>query len=793
MKLIYKTLGLLFFSVIVQAQDNEFSGIPATGELCESAASVMLSADNNTTGAFSGEGVTDNGDGTATFSPSSAGSGNHDISYIVAEGFISVSLGTQHGLALKDDGTIWTWGRNDYGQLGDGTFDNRPIPIQFGSDNDWVEVSASDLSSSMALKSDGTIWTWGNFDPIPAQKGTDNDWEKIESGKDCHFGIKTDGTLWSWGAGNFGQLGTGGAITVHNAVQIGTDNDWETISSHDYTTYAIKTNGSLWAWGKNSNGQVGNGGTGHVSSPFQIGTDTNWEMVDAGRSHVLAIKTDGTLWAWGENSSGQVGDGTLEERDVPVQIGTDTNWKFVSAGGSSSQAIKTDDSRWVWGSNFNYSIHSEGLTINDNPLEPTNFDTNDWESIAMGWNNSAGIKTDGTLWTWGRNDNGASGTGSSDFAIRYISPLFSNETVKSIEVIAASASTDVRSSCGSLTWIDGNTYTDNNNTATHILQNSAGCDSVVTLDLTILESTTATDVVTGCGSFTWIDGNVYTEDNNTATYILTNAVGCDSLVTLDLTLSENSEGTDVQSACNSFTWIDGNTYTESNNTATHILPNVAGCDSLVTLDLTLSFNQTTTDVQTACDEFTWIDGNTYTESTNTATYFYTSVAGCDSIVTLNLEIVEINDEVTVEEETLIATEPDADYQWYNCEDDLSSIAGATGQSFEATENGSYAVEISKNGCQALSECELIQSVNVSSFNKEDFQVFPNPTSGKVTLKLNDELLNSKVEVLNSIGQVVQMLSPMSKETVIPINGDPGIYFLRISTYNNTMFEKIVKQ
>ena len=198
--------------------------------------------------------------------------------------------------------------------------------------------------------------------------------------------------------------------------------------------------------------------------------------------------------------------------------------------------------------------------------------------------------------------------------------------------------TDVKTACESFTWIDGNTYTSSNNTATHLLTNAAGCDSTVTLDLTINNSTTGTDVKTACESFTWIDGNTYTSSNNTATHLLTNAAGCDSTVTLDLTINNSTTGTDVKTACESFTWIDGNTYTSSNNTATHLLTNAAGCDSTVTLDLTINNSTTGTDVKTACESFTWIDGNTYTSSNNTATHLLTNAAGCDSTVILDLTI-----------------------------------------------------------------------------------------------------------------------------------------------------------
>ena len=207
-----------------------------------------------------------------------------------------------------------------------------------------------------------------------------------------------------------------------------------------------------------------------------------------------------------------------------------------------------------------------------------------------------------------------------------------------LTVLNNSSGTDTQTACDSYTWIDGNTYTASNNTATHVLTNAAGCDSTVTLDLTINNSTTGTDTQIACDSFTWIDGNTYTASNNTATHVLTNAAGCDSTVTLDLTINNSTTGTDTQIACDSFTWIDGNTYTASNNTATHVLTNAAGCDSTVTLDLTINNSTTGTDTQIACDSFTWIDGNTYTASNNTATHVLTNAAGCDSTVTLDLTI-----------------------------------------------------------------------------------------------------------------------------------------------------------
>ena len=202
-----------------------------------------------------------------------------------------------------------------------------------------------------------------------------------------------------------------------------------------------------------------------------------------------------------------------------------------------------------------------------------------------------------------------------------------------------STGNDNQTHCNSFIWIDGNTYTSNNTTATHTLTNAVGCDSIVTLNLTILNSSTGTDNQTHCNSFIWIDGNTYTSNNTTATHTLINSVGCDSVVTLNLTINYDNTGIDTKVACNSYTWIDGITYTSNNNTATHTLTNIYGCDSVVTLDLTVNYSNTGIDTQIACDSFTWIDGNSYTLSNNTATHTLSNIYGCDSVVTLNLTVV----------------------------------------------------------------------------------------------------------------------------------------------------------
>ena len=206
--------------------------------------------------------------------------------------------------------------------------------------------------------------------------------------------------------------------------------------------------------------------------------------------------------------------------------------------------------------------------------------------------------------------------------------------------------TDVQVACGSYTWIDGVNYTSSTNTPTFTIVGGAanGCDSIVTLDLTINTFVTGTDVQVACGSYTWIDGVNYTSSTSTPTFTIVGgaANGCDSIVTLDLTINTFVTGTDVQVACGSYTWIDGVNYTSSTSTPTFTIVGGAanGCDSIVTLDLTINTFVTGTDVQVACGSYTWIDGVNYTSSTNTPTFTVVGGAanGCDSIVTLDLTI-----------------------------------------------------------------------------------------------------------------------------------------------------------
>ena len=358
--------------------------------------------------------------------------------------------------------------------------------------------------------------------------------------------------------------------------------------------------------------------------------------------------------------------------------------------------------------------------------------------------------------------------------------------------------TDVQASCGPFTWIDGNTYTSSTQLPTFTLAGGAanGCDSIVTLDLTVGSPSAGVDVISACDSYTWLDGITYTTSNNTATWTTTNAAGCDSVVTLDLSIQSSSSATDIISACDSYTWIDGVTYTSSNNTATHTLTNAAGCDSVITLNLTMGNSNTGIDVITACGSYTWIDGQTYTSSNSSSTWTLTNTSGCDSVVTLNLTVIEVDTQVIATATTLEATANNATFQWLDCNDNFAPIAGANQGLFQPINNGMYAVEIQQNGCVDTTACYPITQIGIiESTDTSPYLVFPNPTSRIVNISGNFSLGHEvRIQLLNLHGQVVGYGEVLSGERArIDVDVPDGIYFVRIGNGKSTFSYRIIIQ
>lgn len=388
---------------------------------------------------------------------------------------------------------------------------------------------------------------------------------------------------------------------------------------------------------------------------------------------------------------------------------------------------------------------------------------------------------------------------------------------------------DQQMACDSFTWIDGNTYTSNNNSATWsltnqfgcdstinldltienssittltheacevytwsangqtytqsgtysaVLTNAYGCDSTVTLNLTMNQNTTSTETVSACESYTWnTTGQTYSQSGNYST-VLSNMFGCDSTVNLDLTIHSTSTGIDVLGSCLPYTWIDGNTYFSSNNAATWTLTNASGCDSLVTLDLTIAPYVTGIDQQSSCDSLVWLDGNTYFSNNNSATYTYVggSFQGCDSVVQLNYVL-----------------NSDSDTTIYISALDSFAVNGITYYT-----SGSYQQDLSNiHGCDSTIYLELnIQSTELYEYSLEKLYVYPNPTYDKFFISGLKEMKNIELLVLDNTGRILknyESISISEMQNGISIKElSKGQYFVRLLIDDKTVSFKLSK-
>lgn len=338
----------------------------------------------------------------------------------------SVKQGAYHGIGLKADGTLWFWGNNSNGQFGDGfTSFNNVYPLQIGTASNWQDIFVGP-NSSYGIKTNGTLWAWGNnvaaelgdgtlVDKlIPTQIGTDTNWLTISpSAQGNHvLGLKTNGTIWSWGRNVAGQLGNGTVGTNYNLVptQIGIGTTWNSISAGFYASYAIKADGTLWAWGTNNFAELGIGNFNQVTTPTQIGTDTNWQTVISGSGHTIAKKTNGTLWIWGVNTDGALGNGSTTNSSSPVQFSVANVWKDFGLGNGHTIGIKLDGTLWAWGSNYAYNL-GNGSTVRE--LSPIQIGTaSNWDKILTSYASNLAIKSNGEMLAWGNNSSGQLASGS---------------------------------------------------------------------------------------------------------------------------------------------------------------------------------------------------------------------------------------------------------------------------------------------------------------------------------------------------------------------------------------------
>jgi len=423
----------------------------------------------------------------------------------IMEDVVSVSVGGAHTMAIRSDGSLWAWGANMSGQLGNGTvtevemdedtwepiFEPISSPIWI---MDNVVATSAGASHTMAIRTDGTLWAWGSntFGQLGNGTRTITEWDEhgeqinivdndrhtpvfimddviaVSAGVHHTMAIRSDGSLWAWGAGLLGDgsdlgrnlyevwnnFGAGDLHTINEPTRI--MDDVIAVSTGSFHTAIIRNDGSLWSWGNNHFGQIGDGARTITVSEWV--DDLGWAeaiiedndrhfpvkimddviAVSAGGMHTLATKADGSLWAWGENRTGQIGDGTATSGNVPVQTMDDVI--YVSAGNMHTMAIRNDNSLWALG----------GSETRRTPIKVMD----DVISVSA-YNHTLAIRTDGSLWTWSGNWQGWQG-GETDWD----NPIWVMDNVDAVSV--GSNHTMIIRTDGSLwTWSGGDVWGEN--------------------------------------------------------------------------------------------------------------------------------------------------------------------------------------------------------------------------------------------------------------------------------------------------------------------------------------------
>ena len=335
-------------------------------------------------------------------------------------GVTMVAGGILHTLALQNDGTVWAWGSNNQGQLGDGTRNKQLAPVQVQGLSPVVAIDAGSYHS-LVVKNDGTVWTWGANSNGQLGDGTKNDRltpiqvqglssvVAVDAGLHHNLALKSDGTVWAWGPNNLGQLGDGTNDERLTPVQVQGLSSVVSISANRERSLAIKNDGTVWAWGWDDYGTLGDGYPEiNRSTPVQVQNLSSVVAIDAGFYHNLALKSDGTVWAWGHNYYGQLGDETAKIRYTPVQVQGLGSVVDIAAGLSHSLAVKSDGTVWAWGSNDSGQL-GDGTLGHSTPAQVQGLSS--VAAISSGHWHSFAIENDGTVWAWGKNWTGQLGDG----------------------------------------------------------------------------------------------------------------------------------------------------------------------------------------------------------------------------------------------------------------------------------------------------------------------------------------------------------------------------------------------
>jgi hypothetical protein len=582
-----------------------------------------------------------------------------------------------------------------------------------------------------------------------SQVGADIDGEAAGDYSGQSLSVSSDGNTVAIGApGNDGNGSYAGHVRIYHYngtswTQMGADIDGETSLDYSGSSVSVSSDGNTVAIG--AYGNDGNGsGAGHVriyhyngTAWSQMGADIDGEAAGDYSGWSVSLSSNGNTVAIGAPGNDENGTNSGHVRIYHyngtswTQVGADINGEAAGDQSGSSVSVSSDGNTVAIGANRN-----DGNGADAGHVQIYNYNGTAWSQVGADIDgeatgdqsgNSVSVSSDGNTVAIGAAYNDGNGTNAGHVRIYHYNGTAWAQVGADID---GEAVEDYSGSSVSLSS-DGNTVAigaplnDGNGT-------NAGLVRIYTCN------TFETIVETTCDTYTSPSGN--------------------------------------------YAWTSSGNYIDS-------IPNAFGADSIITIDLTIIYSTTAIDVQTACFSYLWIDGNTYTSSNNTATHTLTNAAGCDSIVTLDLTINTVDATVTTTGITLTANESGANYQWVMCPS-LLHIGGGTNQSYTPTINGWYAVIVDNGLCIDTSACYDISGVGINENGiASAIAIYPNPTTGKITIECEKM---QRVEVLDITGKQVYALDLSSDMLDIDISDfSKGIYFVRVRTENGVAVQRIV--
>lgn len=711
------------------------------------------------------------GDGTTTNRNVPVG-----ITYPYTSGWISVTAGTYHTMAIRSDGKLYAWGSNAYGQFMNGNITSTTTPLEIAGYYNQVAVTAG-YGHTLVLLADGHVWGSGyNFQGQLGNGGNNDHWWRIDlrspttawvtmaSGYGHTLALRDNGTLWGWGYNLAGQLGDG-TLTNHTApTQIGTANNWVSVATGYSHTLALRADGSLWATGYNFNGALGDGSSIDQPSFIQIGNYYGWTSVAVGEESSFALRDNGTLWSWGYGGFGSLGHGNANNVNVPTQVGSATNWTSVKIGSYHALALQGDGTIWSSGSDSN------GQLGNGAAGSTTTFAQigNNVIGIAAGRYHSLGIAAGGDLYAWGANTNYQLGNNSN---VDEQLPIQIDPTHKWLTASAAYSHSMALSATGFVAAWGLNS------------SGQIGDGSNVTYGVPVILPSMNNVVQLNSGGF---HSSVLKSDRNTICATGDNSLG---------QLGDNTNNNSNIYSCNVAVCI------------APALPVIAANDTTLCPGESAVLTITSGALNDAL-QWNWYSGSCggTAEGTGTSltvspaattTYYVRGEGACTTpgnctAFTVNVIPVNINSTISVNLSTFTSNQSGATYQWVNC-NTTQIIPGATSQSFIPTSNGDYGVIVTMSTCADTSACIFIGDVGTPEYTNPTFSIAPNPGSGTVQIQSNVAIVRMKM--YDVLGNVVFTTTGANSNTAsVDVSSmAKGVYFMEVTTVDGISTRRFVKE